>query len=69
MTSAICNTCEFQSIVFGDIKPYLSDRVDEFAVCSIDNDSYVPLCRKCWNAQDEMDTYMYNEMKVRFKYL
>ena len=69
MTSAICNTCEFQSIVFGDIKPYLSDRVDEFAVCSIDNDSYVPLCRKCWNAQDEMDTYMYNEMKVPIKKL
>ena len=69
MTSAICNTCEFKSETFGDIKPYLSDRVDEFAIYSIDNDSYVPLCCKCWKKQDDLDTYLYNEMKVPIKKL
>ena len=69
MTSAICNTCEFQSISFGDIKPYLSDRVDEYAIYSIDNDNYVPLCCDCWKKQDELDTYLYNEMKVPIKKL
>ena len=69
MTSAICNTCEFQSISFGDIKPYLSDRVDEFAIYSIDNDSYVPLCCDCWKKQNDLDTYLYNEMKIPIKQL
>ena len=69
MTSAICNTCEYKSTTFGDIKPYLSDRTDEFALYSNDNDNYVPLCSNCWRKQDELDMYLYNEMKIPVKNL
>jgi len=69
MTSAICNTCDFKSISFGDVKPYLSDRENEFAIYCNDNDNYTPMCSNCWIRQDTADTYLYNEMNIPIKKL
>ena len=69
MTSAICNTCDFKSISFGDVKPYLSDRENEFALYCNDNDNYTPMCSNCWLKQDAADTYLYNELKIPIKKL
>ena len=33
-----CSVCNFETVEFGDVKPYLLDRTDEFAIYDKDND-------------------------------
>ena len=54
-TLGFCSVCNFETVEFGDVKPYLLDRTDEFALYDRDNDGYAIMCCKCWKEQDEMD--------------
>ena len=62
-----CSVCNFETVEFGDVKPYLLDRTDEFALYDKDNDGYAIMCCKCWNEQDEMDRHIFGEMKIPIK--
>jgi hypothetical protein len=62
-----CSVCNFETVEFGDVKPYLLDRTDEFALYDRDNDGYAIMCCKCWNEQDEMDRHIFGEMKIPIK--
>ena len=55
ITLGFCSVCNFETVEFGDVKPYLLDRTDEFALYDRDNDGYAIMCCKCWKEQDEMD--------------
>ena len=39
-TPGFCSVCNFESIVFGDVKPYLLDKTDEFALNNRDNENF-----------------------------
>jgi hypothetical protein len=66
-TLGFCSVCNFETVEFGDVKPYLLDRTDEFALYDKDNDGYAIMCCKCWNEQDEMDRHIFGEMKIPIK--
>ncbi len=64
-----CSICNFETVKFGDVKPYLLDRMDEFAIDDKDNEVYAIMCCKCWKEQDEIDKLLYGEMNVTNKRL
>ena len=64
-----CSMCNFETIVFGDVKPYLLDRTDEFALYSKESENFTIMCCNCWKEQDEMDKPLYGEMKIPIKAL
>ena len=64
-----CSICNFETVKFGDVKPYLLDRTDEFAIYDKDNEGYAIMCCKCWKEQDEIDKLLYGEMKIPIKAL
>ena len=64
-----CSMCNFETIVFGDVKPYLLDRTDEFALYSKESENFTIMCCNCWKEQDEMDKLLYGEMKIPIKAL
>ena len=66
-TLGFCSVCNFETVEFGDVKPYLLDRTDEFALYDKDNEGYAIMCCKCWNEQDRMDRLLFGEMKTPIK--
>ena len=68
-TPGFCSICNFETVKFGDVKPYLLDRTDEFAIYDKDNEGYAIMCCKCWKEQDEIDKLLYCEMKTTIKAL
>ncbi len=62
-----CSICDFETVKFGDVKPYLLDRTDEFSIYDKDNEGYAIMCCKCWKEQDEIDKLLYGEMNVTIK--
>lgn len=62
-----CSICNFETVKFGDVKPYLLDRTDEFSIYDKDNEGYAIMCCNCWNEQDEMDRLLFGEMKIPIK--
>ena len=64
-----CSICNFETVKFGDVKPYLLDRTDEFSIYDKDNEGYAIMCCKCWKEQDEIDKLLYGEMNVTIKAL
>ena len=67
--AGFCSQCCYETVKFGDVKPYLLDRTDEFAIYDKDNENFTIMCCKCWKAQDEMDTGLYKSMGVPIKML
>jgi hypothetical protein len=67
--AGFCSQCCYETVKFGDVKPYLLDRTDEFAIYDKDNENFTIMCCKCWKAQDEMDTGLYKSMGIPIKML
>jgi hypothetical protein len=67
--AGFCSQCCYETVRFGDIKPYLLDRTDEFAIYDKDNENFTIMCCKCWKAQDEMDNDLYKSMGIPIKML
>ena len=67
MSSEVCVNCDYETEKFGDIKPYLTDREQDFALFSLDTDDMTPLCYKCWNEQDKMDVELYKQNGINIR--
>ena len=68
-TPGFCSICNFETVKFGDVKPYLLDRTDEFSIYDKDNEGYAIMCCKCWMEQDEIDKLLYGDMNLTIKAL
>lgn len=60
--AGFCSICNFETVNLGDIKPYLLDRTDKFAIYSKDNDAFALMCKTCWNDYDAIDSQLYQNM-------
>ena len=67
--AGFCSQCCYETVKFGDVKPYLLDRTDEFAIYDKDNENFTSMCCKCWKAQNKMDTDLYKSMGIPIKML
>ncbi len=64
-----CSICNFKTVKFGDVKSYLLDRTDEFAIYDKDNEGYTIMCCKSWKEQGEIDKLLYGKMNTTIKAL
>jgi hypothetical protein len=60
--AGFCSICNYETEREGDVKPYLLDWMDKYAIYSKDNEVFSLMCKPCWEEQYNMDNLIYKNI-------